>query len=99
MSCGMGGGHNAAGYALQEELERRGHHVTLFNPYTLKSDRLARGIDNAYIRMAQRAPRLFGGVYLLARAYERLPLRSPVYALNGLMPAAWRTIWRPIPAM
>ena len=25
LSCGTGGGHNAAGYAVKEELERRGH--------------------------------------------------------------------------
>ena len=34
LSCGTGGGHNAAGTAIAEELKRRGHRVTMFNPYT-----------------------------------------------------------------
>ena len=29
LSCGTGGGHNAAGYAVREELERRGHKAGL----------------------------------------------------------------------
>ena len=29
LSCGTGGGHNAAGYAVKEELERRGHNVKM----------------------------------------------------------------------
>lgn len=85
MSCGMGGGHNAAGYAVKEELERRGHCTAMFNPYTLKSNGLARGIDNAYIRIAQKAPKFFGGIYHAAELYERTGVKSPVYALNGLM--------------
>ena len=70
---------------MREELERRGHRVTMFNPYTLRSERLARSIDNAYIRVAQRVPRLFGGIYRAAELYERTGVKSPVYALNGLM--------------
>ena len=34
LSCGTGGGHNAAGYAVKEELERRGHNVKMLDPYT-----------------------------------------------------------------
>lgn len=46
LSCGTGGGHNAAGTAIAEELKRRGHRVTMFNPYTLHSKRLAKGINS-----------------------------------------------------
>ena len=49
LSCGTGGGHNSAGKAVLEELERRGHHVTMLNPYTLKSEKLSSGIDQNYI--------------------------------------------------
>ena len=35
LSCSTGGGHNAAGFAVKEELERRGHKVTMLDPYTL----------------------------------------------------------------
>ena len=32
LSCGTGGGHNAAGRAIKEELERRGDPVLMLNP-------------------------------------------------------------------
>ena len=38
LSCSTGGGHNAAGFAVKEELERRGHQVTMLDPYTLAGD-------------------------------------------------------------
>ena len=58
LSCGTGGGHNAAGAAVCEALTRRGHHAWMLNPFTLKSEKLAGRIDNTYIKIAQRAPRL-----------------------------------------
>lgn len=42
LSCGTGGGHNAAGYAVKEELERRGHNVKMLDPYTLKGNHIDR---------------------------------------------------------
>lgn len=85
LSCGTGGGHDAAGRALQEELTRRGHHVTMINPYALKSERTADRINNTYIRVAQRAPAVFGLVYGIGNLYRRLPFHSPVYFVNGRM--------------
>ena len=85
MTCGTGGGHNAAALAMREELERRGHHARVLNPYTLHSDALARRIDRTYVAMAQRAPDLFGAAYSLGNAYRRLPFRSPVYHVNSGM--------------
>ncbi|MGN0341904.1 MAG: glycosyltransferase [Roseburia sp.] len=85
LSCGTGGGHNAAGVAVKEEMQRRGHAVTMLNPFDLKGARLARIIDQVYIKIAQRAPRLFGVIYRLGDLYRRLPWRSPVYFANGKM--------------
>lgn len=82
LSCGTGGGHNAAACAIKEELENRGHTATFFDPYTLKSSRLARVIDNVYIGLAQHAPKVFGAVYAIGNLYRRLPWRSPVYFVN-----------------
>lgn len=87
LSCGTGGGHNAAAYAVQEELLHRGHGVALFNPYTLKSDALANTVNQAYIKTAQKSPRAFGAIYRLGDAYRKLPWRSPVYHLNRSMVA------------
>lgn len=85
LSCGTGGGHNAAGYAVKEELERRGHNVKMLDPYTLKRNHIDRLIDNAYIKLVQRVPLAFGAVYGLGNLYRRLPFRSPVYFLNRKM--------------
>ncbi len=82
LSCGTGGGHNAAAHALQEELLRRGHRADLMNPYVLRGQRTVERVDNTYIAVAQRAPRAFGLVYKLGDLYRRLPWRSPVYYFN-----------------
>ena len=37
LSCSTGGGHNAAGFAIKEELEYRGHRVTMMDPYELSA--------------------------------------------------------------
>lgn len=62
MSCGTGGGHDAAAKALEEELLRRGHAVCRINPYTLKSEKFAHKIDQSYIKLVQRVPKAFGAV-------------------------------------
>ena len=38
LSCGIGGGHDAAGRAVAEALERRGHRVTFMDPYQLAGE-------------------------------------------------------------
>lgn len=85
LSCSTGGGHNAAGYAVKEELERRGHRAVMLDPYSLAGghwdDRVAQG----YIRMAQKTPSLFGQVYRLGDLYRQLPIHSPVYEVNQTM--------------
>lgn len=85
LSCGMGGGHNSAGQAVAEELRRRGHEVMFLNAYDLKGKKTASVINNLYICIAQRVPRLFGVIYFLGDAYRRLPIPSPVYWANGKM--------------
>lgn len=85
LSCGTGGGHNAAGEAVKEELELRGHTAQMLNPYSLKDIRTERIINQVYIKMVQKVPRVFGAVYALGNAYRRLPFRSPVYFANGGM--------------
>ena len=83
LSCGTGGGHNSAGAAVKEELCARGHSVTMLNPLELCGQRVAGCVDNAYISLAQTAPKAFGAIYGLGNAYRRLPWRSPVYYANG----------------
>lgn len=85
LSCGTGGGHDAAGKAVYEEMIKQGHQATMLNPYTLKSTKLSNGIDQTYISTAQHAPDAFGAVYKIGDLYRRLPFRSPVYFINHPM--------------
>lgn len=85
LSCGTGGGHNAAARAIQEELQSRGHRASVLNPYDLKSETLAQKINDSYIEMVQKAPGLFGAVYDAGQLYRKLPCRSPVYYANRRM--------------
>ena len=73
LSCGTGGGHNAAGAAVQKQLQKQGHQVVMINPYQLKSNRLAGVIDKVYIGLVQKNSTLFGFVYRLGELYRRLP--------------------------
>lgn len=83
LSCGTGGGHNSAARAIEEEMQRRGHGVTMMNPLDLVSKRVSQLVDSAYIELAQAAPRGFGAAYAVGNAYRYLPWRSPVYFANG----------------
>ena len=85
LSCGTGGGHNAAASAMKEALESRGHSADVLNPYALKTNKLAKIIDVVYVRLVQISPTLFGCVYKIGDAYRRLPWRSPVYFVNAQM--------------
>lgn len=85
LSCSTGGGHNAAAYALQEALTLRGHHATVLDPYSLIGERVAKAVGGTYIKMVQVSPRLFGVVYKLGDSYRHLPVKSPVYAVNGYL--------------
>lgn len=98
LSCGTGGGHNAAAHAVEAEARRRGHSVTMMNPIDLCGEKTAQLVDNAYISIAQRSPRGFGFVYALGNAYRRLPWRSPVYFANGRGAEALEAYLREHPA-
>lgn len=82
LSCSTGGGHNAAAAAIKEALTLRGHHAVMLDPYELAGKNLDRKVGNTYIKIAQKTPRLFGVIYKLGDEYRRLPIRSPVYAVN-----------------
>lgn len=85
MSCSTGGGHNAAARAIKEEMTRRGHNAVMLDPYRLAGKNLDKLVADGYIKIAQKTPHLFGAIYGLGNGYRRLPIKSPVYALNKLM--------------
>ena len=63
LSCGTGGGHDAAARNLAGTMTLRGHRAVILNPYTLHSFQLAGKIDRAYVNLVQKAPSVFGAVY------------------------------------
>ena len=86
LSCSTGGGHNSAGRAIAEQLEKRGHKVTFMDPYHLIGKKAAAYIGDSYIKLVQTCPRLFGFAYLLGDLYRKhLAISSPVYWVNGKM--------------
>ncbi len=82
LSCSTGGGHNAAAKALKTELESRGHHVVMMDPYELVSHKLAKEIGSTYVKMVQFSPRMFGFIYSLGNLVRMVPMNSPVYYAN-----------------
>ncbi len=85
LSCGTGGGHNSACFAMEQALTRRGHSVKILNPYTLKSSELAETVNQAYVSLVQKLPSAFGAVYHIGDVYRKLPGPSPVYRINRRM--------------
>lgn len=85
LSCGTGGGHNAAGQAVADELQRRGHTVAFHDTYQLVSQWFSSIINNTYNGMVRYTPRLFGAIYSLSEASGKIPGRSPVFWTNRLL--------------
>lgn len=85
LSCSTGGGHHAAARAIAEEWRRQGGCAVVLDPYTLVGHDMDKHVGNGYIRIVQRTPRLFGAIYWLGNEYRRLPIHSPIYAINKLM--------------
>ncbi|MGL6227774.1 MAG: MGDG synthase family glycosyltransferase [Culicoidibacterales bacterium] len=83
LSCGTGGGHDAAAAAIAQALHAAGHGYDRLNPYTLLGSGVAKRIDQTYIKTVQYAPKVFGVVYWLGELYERVSSKkSPVYRMN-----------------
>lgn len=85
LSCSTGGGHNAAGKAVQERLEYEGHEAVMLDPFTLSGEHTAKAIGNGYIWVAKHVPDFFGFLYKVAGRISSFRHKSPVYYANTLM--------------
>lgn len=89
LSCKTGGGHNAAGKAVQEAFERQGDEAVMLEYLTLAGNRVNDVVGDAYIGIAKNTPWLFGIIYCLGmrvgRLLFQLGIKSPVYYANALM--------------
>lgn len=85
LSCDTGGGHNTAGFAILEELKRRGHYAEMKDPFHLSQNPAAKHVGSFYVKLVQRQPKLFGLAYQLGMMVTKLPFKSPVFHANGHM--------------
>ncbi len=91
LSSSTGGGHNAAGMAVQEKLIQNGHEAVMLDMFLLSSARTANFVGQCYVRTARSMPRLFGFLYRFAGLISSSRRKSPVYYANGLMAKKLRT--------
>lgn len=85
LSCNTGEGHNVAGKAMKEALEKEGHKAVMLDYMKLSSDKTSKVVGGAYINIAKYTPHFF---YLLYRAGIKISSdkrKSPVYYANSLM--------------
>ena len=85
LSCNTGGGHNAAGAALREMLEERGHEAIFLDYLTLAGKWTSALVGDLYIDVVKKAPKAFGCAYKAGYVREQTAKKSPVYYVNSLM--------------
>lgn len=85
LSCGTGGGHNAAGMAMKEYLESQGHYVNFPDYLSFAGERVSKTVSRIYVKTVQKAPKVFGAVYKIGDAVSRHVKKSIVYYANSGM--------------
>ena len=82
LSRSMGGGHNAAAYAVAEALEGRGVQADVVDASIFTDVILKDASSFIYVRAVQRAPSLFGYVYHIADNISTPKFKSVIYYAN-----------------
>lgn len=85
LSCNTGGGHNAAGYAMKDIMEKHGHEAVTLDYLSLAGKRVSKIVGDAYINIAKFAPALFGVLYKAGMLITSRHYKSPVYYANAKM--------------
>lgn len=85
LSCNTGEGHNAAGRAIKEALEKDGHEAVMLDYMKLSSDRTSKVVGDAYINIAKYTPGFFHLLYKAGMLITSSKRKSPVYYANKLM--------------
>ena len=85
LSCKTGGGHDAAGLAMKEALEEKGHEAILLDYLTLAGQKVSQTAGDVYVNTVKTAPHVFGAVYKLGMIISKITKKSPVYYVNAKM--------------
>ncbi len=88
LSCNTGGGHNAAGKALLEELNRRAIPAAMEDALRFGRRRTSQIVSQGYVNIASHTPRIFGGLYRAGDFISSDKWKSPVYFANTRYAAA-----------
>ncbi len=84
LSCGTGGGHNSAAFAIQESLNEKGIKADFIEYLDIINKKIKNGINKLYINSTKMNGKIFKRIYKLGELYSRTSFISPVYALNRL---------------
>ena len=87
LSCNTGGGHNAAGAAVAEALERRGHTAVLTDFLSLAGEKVSKAVCGTYIGVVKNAPLVFGVTYAVWAVRSVMQTELLVYILPFILPA------------
>lgn len=85
LSCHTGEGHNSAGQAVCEYLQKNNETVEMLDYMCLASNRIAKIVAKVYINIARYTPKFFGVLYQAGLAISNTRFKSPVYWCNTLM--------------
>lgn len=84
VSVSTGGGHNAAGRAVFEELGARGVEAEFLDLFSLVGERLSQRVGDTYAFIVNRMPDVFRCMYRAGDAIRSDRRKSPVYWANRL---------------
>lgn len=84
VSVSTGGGHNAAGRAVFEELGARGVEAEFLDLFSLVGERLSQKVGDTYAFIVNRMPDVFRCMYRAGDAIRSDRRKSPVYWANRL---------------
>ncbi|MGN0811979.1 MAG: glycosyltransferase [Candidatus Coproplasma sp.] len=79
LSCGTGEGHNSAAYAIEYNLKSMGIFCETKDVGEFISKENVERVNGRYAKVIRKTPKLFGFVFAMGMAYDRLHLPSPIY--------------------
>lgn len=81
LSCGTGAGHNSAAYAIEYNLKSKGIFCETKDIGEFKSKKTVEKVNGIYAKVIRKTPNLFGAVFAMGMAYDKLHLPSPIYPI------------------
>ena len=82
LSCNTGQGHNSAGTAVYEELQRRGVDCEFKDALQFAGEKVSDSISKAYVFITTKAPPVFRFLYAAGGAISRPDKKSVIYYAN-----------------